>query len=152
MGIRSNRRLRKFYQSQVERILGLIKEQFKPGQISLDAYLDMCEQLGEEPDPEKMPLTVQDYPEEVQMAFFIHHLLPDRWEGMSGSYMGKDMSSLGTLLDIWEVDDKKSVVYFLKHIEAEHAKQVNEKQEQKRKAEQNKAKAKGGINSANIKR
>jgi len=43
----------------------------------------------------------------VQQAFLIHGLLPDRWEGMSGHYMGKDMSALGSLLDIYEILDKK---------------------------------------------
>jgi len=112
----------------------------------------MCEQLGEEPDPDKMPPTLDVYPHEVQVAFFIHQLLPDRWEGMSGTYMGKDMSSLGTLLDVWEVEDKKSTIFFLKHIEGRNARKINADLERKRKADSNKAKAKGGINSANIKR
>ena len=32
---------------------------------------------------------------------------------MSGSYMGKDWSAIGTLLDIHKIDDKKTVVFFL---------------------------------------
>lgn len=112
----------------------------------------MCEQLGEEPDFDQMPPIQNDYPHEVQVAFFMHGLLPDRWEGMSGSYMGKDMSSLGTLLDVWEVEDKKSTIFFLKHIEGRNARKINADLERKRKSDSNKAKAKGGINSANIKR
>ena len=64
-----------------------------------DVYLDLCEQRGEDPDPDEMPPTVEDYPLEVQVAFLLHDLLPDRWDGMSGSYMGKDFSSIGTLLE-----------------------------------------------------
>ncbi len=112
----------------------------------------MCEQLGEEPDPDKVPPTLDVYPHEVQVAFFIHQLLPDRWEGMSGTYMGKDMSSLGTLLDVWEVKSPKQILFFLKHIEGRNAKKINFDLETKRKADKNKAKAKGGINSANIRR
>lgn len=94
-----------------------------------------------------------DYPYEVQVAFVIHDVLPDRWEGMSGHYMGKDMSSLGTTLDIWDIEDKekKTILYFLKHIEGRNAKQINEKNEQARKAKKPSAKG-GGINSANIPR
>tara|TARA_R100000231_G_scaffold131245_1_gene103215 strand:+ start:235 stop:483 length:249 start_codon:yes stop_codon:yes gene_type:complete len=77
----------------------------------------------------------------VQQAFLIHGLLPDRWEGMSGHYMGKDMSALGSLLDIYEISDKKTIVYFLKHIEAKHSDMVNKKQERKRKTAENQAKA-----------
>ena len=96
-----------------------------------------------------MPPEVGDYPFEVQVAFLLHDLLPDRWDGMSGSYFGKDMSALGTLLDIWEVEDKKSTIYFIKHIEARNSSNINKKLERKRKSSQ--PKAKGGINSANLK-
>ena len=50
------------------------------------------------------------YPYEVQLAFFIYNLLQDTWDGMSGSYFGKNLSGLGELLDIYEVEDKKTVV------------------------------------------
>ena len=95
-----------------------------------------------------MPPILEDYPLEVQVAFLLHDLLPDRWEGMSGSYMGKDFSSIGTLLDIWKVKDKKTCLYFIKHIEARNTDKINKAQERKRKASENKAKAgaKPGIN------
>lgn len=150
MGNRSYRRFRKFYESQVKELLGVLEKHFKSGQLSLDAYLNMCEQLGKDPDPDQMPPTIEDYPPEVQVAFFIHQLLPDRWEGMSGYYMGKDMSALGTLLDVWEVEDKKTTIFYLKYIESYQAKKINEEAERKRKSQ--KTKGKGGIDSNNIKR
>ena len=97
-----------------------------------------------------MPPTVGDYPYEVQVAFFIHDILPDRWEGMSGHYMGKDMSSLGTLLEVWEVEDRRETLYFIKHIEARNSRKINKENEQKSKGS-NKPKG-GGINSADIQR
>ena len=33
-------------------------------------------QLGQEPDPSKMPLNPSDFPEEVQVAFFMFSLSP----------------------------------------------------------------------------
>ena len=149
MGNRSRRRFRKFYEDQVKQVLGLIEKQFSKGQVPLDTYLDICEQKGIEPDPNEMPPTMGDFPLEVQVAFLLHDLLPDRWDGMSGSYFGKDMSALGTLLDIWEVEDKKSTIYFIKHIEARNSSNINKKLERKRKSSQ--PKAKGGINSSNLK-
>ena len=98
-----------------------------------------------------MPPERGDYPYEVQVAFFIHDLLPDRWDGMSGSYMGKDYSALQVLLDTYEVEERKQVCLFVKHIEARHINQMNEKIKRKQKAKEQRAKAKGGINSANIK-
>mgnify|MGYP003327025336 FL=1 len=57
-----------------------------------------------------MPPAMDLYPYEVQLAFFIYNLLQDTWDGMSGSYFGKNLSGLGELLDIYEVEDKKTVV------------------------------------------
>jgi hypothetical protein len=150
LGNRGHWRLRKFYESQVEQILGLLDKQFKEGQLPLDTYLDICEQKGIEPDPNEMPPTMGDFPLEVQVAFLLHDLLPDRWDGMSGSYMGKDFSSLGTLLDVWDVKDKKSTIYFIKHIEARNTDKINKKLERQRKSQE--TKAKGGINSANLRK
>ena len=59
-----------------------------------------------------MPPALDSYPYEVQLAFFIYSLLQDTWDGMSGMYMGKNMSGLGELLDIYEIEDKKTVVFF----------------------------------------
>ena len=99
-----------------------------------------------------MPPQPGDYPLEVQVAFLLYDLLPDRWDGMNGTYMGKEYAALGTLLDTWEVEDKKTCIYFIKHIEARNMNKINTQAERKRKAAQNKAKSKGGINSANLKR
>jgi hypothetical protein len=113
----------------------------------------ICEQLGEEPDPEKMPPEMEDFPHEVQMAFFIYSLMPDRFEGMSGTYMGKDWAALLPLLEIYEIENKKEVVLFLKHIENEHSTQINTEQKRKQDAKMRQSKANtGGISSSNIKR
>ena len=73
-----------------------------------------------------MPPEMEDYPSEVQQAFLVHSCLPDRWDGMSGMYyMGKDLSSLQALLDIYEIEDRKEHVYFLKHIDAVYGEMIN---------------------------
>ena len=97
----------------------------------MDKYLALCEQLGEEPDPEKMPPAMDLYPYEVQMAFFIYSLLQDTWDGMNGMYMGKNLAGLSVLLDIYEIEDKKTVVYFLTRIDNERIKTINEEVKRK---------------------
>ena len=151
MGHRSHWRFRKFYEAQVEEVLRLLTDYYKEGQIPLDTYFELCEQRGVDPVPEEMPPTMGDFPYEVQVAFLLHDLLPDRWDGMSGSYFGKDLSALGTLLDTWDIEDKKSAIYWIKHIESKNSEKINGRLERKRKAAENKAKG-PGINSANIKR
>jgi len=102
----------------------------------------MCEQLGQEPDPAEMPPEVADFPLEIQEAFLIHAMLPDRWDGASGSYLGKDWSPLTALLDIQEVGDKKTVCFFLKHVEGAHTININKELKRKQDADMRRAKAK----------
>lgn len=81
------------------------------------------------------------FPLEVQEAFMLHDLLSDKWEGMHGTYMGKDYSALRTYIDVLEITDTKTSLWFLKHIDYHNSKTINEKQEKRRKAEERKAKS-----------
>jgi hypothetical protein len=87
-----------------------------------------------------MPPAMEDFPSEVQEAFLIHSCLPDRWDGMSGMFLGKDWSALGTLLDVFEIEDRRTVVMMLKAIDDRNSNQINTKQSQRQKAAENKAK------------
>ena len=94
------------------------------------------ERLGREPDPNKAPLEQHHFPPEVQIAFFIHTLLPDRWDGASGTYLGKDWSALGTLLTVHKIEKPSIITIFLKQIDVYSQKQINDKLEKERKAEE----------------
>jgi hypothetical protein len=87
-----------------------------------------------------MPPAMDLYPFEVQMAFFVYHLLQDTWDGMNGYYMGKNLAGLGELLDIYEVEDKKTVVFFMRHIDIERGQSINEEVKRKQDATKRKAK------------
>ena len=87
-----------------------------------------------------MPPAMDMYPYEVQMAFFIYSLLSDTWEGMNGMYMGKNLSGLGELLNIYEIEDRKTVVYFLRHIDGERMHSINQEVKRKQEAERRKIK------------
>ena len=73
------------------------------------------------------------YPYEVQIAFLIHEVLPDRWDGMSGSYMGKDWSCVDAYLTAYEVEDKKTVLLFIKVLDVSYANTINESMNRERK-------------------
>lgn len=92
------------------------------------------ERLGRTPDPNKAPLEIHHFPLEVQQAFVIHSMLPDRWDGMSGTYLGKDWASLQVMLNIFNVEHERDVVVFLKYIENFNMQKVNAKAEKERKA------------------
>ena len=104
------------------------------------------ERLGKEPNPDKAPIETYHFPYEVQLAFSVHTLLPDRWDGSSGSYQGKDWSAVGSLLDIYQIEDKKTVIFFLKQVDILTSNQINVEIERKRKKRESKVSTPKGIN------
>ena len=58
------------------------------------------------------------------------------------------MSVLGTLLDTYEIKDRRTVIFFIKHIEARYTNKLNAEAKQKQEASKRRAKAgtKPGIN------
>ena len=80
-----------------------------------------------------MPPELADFPLEVQQAFVIHDFLPDRWDGMSGAYMGKDLSALGEIMKVYGVEDTSTVLYFFKWISIKNSESINAKVRQRQK-------------------
>ena len=91
-----------------------------------------------------MPLERSDFPELVQTAFFIFDFLEDKWEGMSGMYLGKNWSSVEYFFNLYEVDEPKVVLEFMKIYESVLIKFKGEQAERKQKAEQRKKSAGSG--------
>ena len=56
--------------------------------------------------------------------------------------MGKDWAALGTLLDVFKIEDKKTVVWFLKAIDDRNSNSINEKVSDRQKTARNRAKMK----------
>jgi hypothetical protein len=92
-----------------------------------------------------MPLDPSDFPAEVQVAFFISGLLEDRWDGMSGTYMGKDWSNIEYFFNLYEIEEPKVILYIMKMYEYVVVSDRQEESERKRKAEERKS-AGGGKN------
>ena len=82
--------------------------------MTKEQYLMMCEQLGNEPLEEEIPVDFEDFPYVIQEAIQIFIILPDVYEGLSGTYMGKNYSLLPYLMDtIFDVQDKQQMMQFL---------------------------------------
>ena len=149
MGNRGGGCPRKFYWTQVAKIKKLLDRYVKEStqNVDLSKYLALCEQLGQEPDPDKMPLEASAFPYEVQVAFFVFDLLPDKWDGMSGMYLGKDWSSANFLIKTYNIEDVPIVVYFAKLYEnilvSQRSEELARKQKQQQQQARNKAKLGG---------
>ena len=135
-------RTRKFYRQQVDSILNLLETTFKADSKKFEEYLAVCEKLGKTPDLNKIPIEISAFPYEVQIALTITELLPDRWDGASGSYLGKDWSSTDLLLNTYEVEDTKTTIFFIRCIDSLRQKLINEDLNKERKAEEKRAQGK----------
>ena len=78
----------------------------------------MCEQMGWEPKEEELPQDGSNLSLECQQALTVLNSLPDIWEGMNGTWLGKDYSGLGTIMDIYEIEDRRAVFALLKEAES----------------------------------
>lgn len=90
----------------------------------------MCEQMGWEPDEDRMPIDPSNLSLECQQTLILLNALPDKWEGMSGSWMGKDYSGLSAIMDIYEIDDRRAVFELLQQCEHELGKFYQQRQKQ----------------------
>ena len=153
MGYGGSWRPRKFYWEQLTRIESLLERSIRESDSKFDVekYLLVCEQLGHDPDPAKMPLESSDFPEEVQVAFFMFSLLPDHWEGMSGTYMGKYWDGIEYFFKLYEVSDRKTILFIMKKYESLLVSYRAEQADRKRKAQERKTKSGGKNYTHNVK-
>jgi hypothetical protein len=77
---------------------------------------------------------------EIQQALLLLNVLPDKWEGMSGTWLGKDYAGLDTILRIYEIDKPRDVFELLQVAEKELGDYYAHKQKEK----ESLAKASGG--------
>lgn len=108
--------------------------------ISADKYFEICEQLGQEPDPDKIPVEIHDLPMIVQEAFYTFNMLGDRIESDVG-YLGKDYSNLRTIMDTQHIEDEQLFLEILNWLDsraieksAESMKREHEKLKRKNKS------------------
>ena len=88
-------------------------------------YLEMCEQLGKEPNLESMPPDWEDFPEAVQVSINIFGLLGDRVYPDIG-YVGKDYTNLPTLIEVYGVEDKDLLIEVLDFLDSRAIKKSSE--------------------------
>ena len=98
----------------------------------------MCELLGSEPKEEDTPISREDLSSDTQLALFIYDKLQSNWEGMSGHYLGKDLSLMPVLLEHYDFDKPLNdyIWEIIPIIDNIVANDIAEKLKQKRKSAQ----------------
>lgn len=86
----------------------------------------MCEQMGWEPREEEIPKDLSFLSYESQIAIVLFNMLPDRLNGMSGTWLGKEFSCLETFMNIYEVNNRRDIfdlIMVIHRIYEEHYRQ-----------------------------
>ena len=86
--------------------------------------------MGVEPKEEDIPKDPSAFSLEAQQALIMLNVLPDKWEGMSGTWLGKEYAGLLDIMELYQIDDKKQVFELLKVCEDELGKFYAEKRKQ----------------------
>lgn len=60
--------------------------------------------LGSEPDPDEIPYSRDDLLFDTQQVFELYDILPSKWEGFSGHYMGKELLLLPVLFETYKIE------------------------------------------------
>ena len=98
-----------------------------------------------------MPLESADFPVEVQVAFFVFGYLEDRWEGMSGSYLGKNWNNLEYLFKLFKIEEPRLTLEIMKIYESVIVQHKAEEAEKRRKAEERRSSSGGKNYTHNVK-
>lgn len=98
--------------------------------MSADQYIQMCEQMGWEIDMKQLPKDPSELSYEAQAALLVLRSLPDNWDGMNGTWLGKDYAGLSAIMDIYEIDNRREVFELLQLAESELQTYYSEKQKQ----------------------
>lgn len=77
--------------------------------MTRDQYFEMCEALGSEPIDSEIPIEFDDLPTEIQEALRIYRYLQDSWDYMSGKYIGKNLTGIKDIFEMFDVatDERK---------------------------------------------
>lgn len=116
--------------------------------MTQEKYLEVCEQLGQEPNPDKMPPAWEDLPEVAQFAINTFNILGDRVYPEIG-YVGKDYTNLDRFIRLYEPSDEELFLEILNWLDSRAIKKSSEQL----KKEYDKLKRKsGGQKFGNIQR
>lgn len=96
--------------------------------------------MGVDPKEEDIPKDPSNFSLEAQQALVMLNALPDIWEGMNGTWLGKSYNGLMDIMDLYNIDEKREVFELLKICEDELGKYYT----QKRKEQEQLSKAKRG--------
>jgi len=100
--------------------------------MTKEQYFEMCEALNSEPVDSDIPVEYSDFPVEIQQVFNIYFLMSDIWDGMNGTYQGKNTSIVFELLAVYDIPQEDRLIYltFIRAMDNIRKRLINEKVKQ----------------------
>ena len=95
--------------------------------MTKEAYYLMCSELGTEPKDTEAPVDLDDMPVEVETAYHVYNLLPDKIDSFNGIYYGKALEHCPSILEFLEVDSKKDIFKIILIIDYLEREEINRK-------------------------
>ena len=99
--------------------------------MTRERYFKMCEQLGQEPNPEEIPPDIEDFPDIAVQALNTFSNLGDRVYPDIG-YMGKDFTTLSYYLEMYDIKDTQLFLELLTYLESRAIKTSQEQLKRER--------------------
>lgn len=105
--------------------------------------MKVAEGMGWEIVEEEIPIAYEELIIECQYALELFNCLPDKIEGMSGIWLGKDFSGLGEVMNLLSIpqDIRGEVFIFLQHIIADYSRYYEDRRKAAETQAESKAKA-----------
>jgi len=94
--------------------------------MTRDRYLEMMEQLGQEPKEEEIPPDWEDLPDIIFFAVNTYNILGDRVYPEIG-FMGKDYTKLPYFLDVYGITDVEFFLEIMHWLDTRAIKSSSEK-------------------------
>jgi hypothetical protein len=93
--------------------------------MTKEAYLDMCEQLGSQPQEKEIPVMLEDMPIDIELAYNVYNLLPDKIDSFNGVYYGKELDKAPLMLEFLEIQSKKDIFKIIIIIDSLEREEIN---------------------------
>ena len=116
--------------------------------MTRERYLELCEQMGNEPIEEEIPPDWSDLPEIVSYAVNTFNLMGDRVYPEIG-YVGKDYTNLNHYIELYAIEDKEFFLHILSWLDSRAIKKSSD--QLKREYDKMKRKSSGKQSSPRVK-
>lgn len=98
--------------------------------MTKERYFELCEMMNSQPKASEIPVELEDFPLEVQECFQVYSCLQDNWEGMSGTYLGKNLTGVFEVMKIYNIENQQFALELIGLIDKYRSEQYVEQQKQ----------------------